>query len=243
MTFIKIGKARLKQLVHRAGYDIARSSQSSTMPGALQRVSQQRPIRTVIDVGASDGRWSATAQRYFPEAEFLLIEAQGVPHEGALKRRARNDPRLHYVIAAAGDRPGSIHFDASDPFGGAAAETAFRSSDLVVPMTTVDAEVGRLGLSGPFLMKLDTHGFERQVLEGATHTLRGAAVLVIEAYNFELRPGALRFHELCQYLEGLGFRPVDLVDIMRRPRDQILWQFDLVFVRVDDEVFAVNEYG
>ncbi len=52
---------------------------------------------------------------------------------------------------------------------------------------------------------------------------------MVEAYNFTLRDGALRFHELCAHLDRLGFRSVDLADPMWRPADGILWQMDLVF--------------
>lgn len=213
------------------------------MAAALQRAAASHRIATVIDIGASDGRWSALARRYFPDAAFLLIEAQAHAHEFALRERAKSQPGLHYVLAAAGDRVGTIHFDASDAFAGAAAEQAFDRGDSIVPMTTVDTEVHRLKLPEPFLLKLDTHGFEREILIGANHVLAQASLLVIEAYNFELRPGSLRFHDLCAYLDSFGFRTIDLVDIMRRRDDGILWQFDLVFARGDRPEFASNSFG
>lgn len=110
-------------------------------------------------------------------------------------------------------------------------------------MTTVDAEVARLSLAGPFLLKLDTHGFEIPIFEGAASTLDQTSLLIVEAYNFELRPGALRFHELCTYLGGRGFRPLDVVDVMRRPGDDVLWQFDLFFARNDSREFASSAFS
>lgn len=225
------------------GYEIRRADGSSTMRGALRRAASAHQIGTVIDIGASDGRWSAMAQEFFPDVRYLLIEAQADPHAAALEESARRNPRLQVVLAAAGDRPGEIHFDASDPFGGAAADKPFDTGDMVVRMTTVDAEIDRLALPRPFLLKLDTHGFEQEVLRGASVTLAETSVLIIESYNFELRPGALRFHELCAYLDGVGFRPSDLVDILRRPSDEILWQFDLVFGRSGADEFRSDSYG
>ncbi len=69
-------------------------------------------------------------------------------------------------------------------------------------MTTVDTEVERLGLRPPHLLKLDTHGFEREIFIGAEKALATSSLLVVEAYNFELRPGAMRFHELCAFLDS-----------------------------------------
>ena len=65
-------------------------------------------------------------------------------------------------------------------------------------MTTVDAEVERAGLEGPFMLKLDTHGFEAPILAGAASTIRETSIAVVEAYNFEMQPGAMRFHQLCR---------------------------------------------
>jgi hypothetical protein len=48
---------------------------------ALRRASDRgTKVRTIVDVGASDGRWSLVARRFFPGASCLLVEAQLV-HE------------------------------------------------------------------------------------------------------------------------------------------------------------------
>ena len=38
----------------------------------------------------------------------------------------------------------------------------------VVRETTIDHEIGAYGLPGPYLIKLDTHGYEAPILCGAT---------------------------------------------------------------------------
>jgi FkbM family methyltransferase len=212
------------------------------MERALERAAGRHRINTVIDVGASNGSWFNLARRAFPGVRGLLIEAQANPHEPALRALHLKDPTIDYVIAAAGDREGAIHFDASEPFSGAANREPFARNDVVVQMTSIDAEVTRRGLKGPFLIKLDTHGFESQILDGAAITLTDTAALIIEAYNFELRPGVLRFHELCSLLDARGFRCIDVADPMRRPGDGVLWQMDLVFARHDQTEFATDGY-
>lgn len=229
-------------MARRAGYEITRADERSTMESALRRFAAGHPIGTVVDVGASDGRWSAMAHRQYPEAAYLLIEAQANPHATGLELFSKKFENVHYVLAAAGDHIGTINFDASDPFGGAASKTPLDENDLVVPMTTIDFEVTRLGLHPPFLLKLDTHGFEVPIFEGASATLPTTELIVVEAYNFELQSGSLRFHELCFYLGERGFRVIDLVDVMRRPGDGVLWQFDLFFARSDAPEFSSNAY-
>jgi hypothetical protein len=81
------------------------------------------------------------------------------------------------------------------------------------------------------------------VLEGASAVLQRTELLIIEAYNFTLTPGCLRFHELCAWLESRGFRCCDLADPMRRPADGALWQMDLAFAPSSSPLFGNNHYA
>lgn len=198
-------------------------------------------IETIIDVGASDGRWSQIAKTFYPQAFCLLIEAQD-GHKVALERLKKRDKRIDYVIAAAGDRKGFISFDANDLYGGLASETPVGECCLSVPMVTIDEEVSRRALSPPFLIKLDTHGFELPILTGAQNTLKSTSLVIIETYNFKLTNQSLKFYDMCSYMENLGFSCIDLVDPMHRPGDQAFWQMDLLFVPSTNTVFSSNSY-
>jgi FkbM family methyltransferase len=197
-------------------------------------------LQTVIDVGASNGSWSAICLRYFPLARYFLVEAQQL-HEPGLKRFCRAHSNSDYLLAAAGDANGVIHFDNSSLFGGAASKEA-KPGLTTVPMITIDEQVRSRNLPPPFLLKLDTHGFEIPIFEGARETLQQTALIVVETYNFKLHPSALRFTEMCNYLEGCGFRCVDMSDPLYRPGDGVLWQFDLYFMPQYDPVFTSNTY-
>jgi FkbM family methyltransferase len=201
-----------------------------------------QPIETVIDVGASDGRWSQEMMKYYPSARYLLVEAQRATHEAMLSNFQARHRNVICEMCAAGNRRGEINFDASDPFGGQASSSAYAKDNVVVPMETVDGLVRKHGLEAPILLKLDTHGFEVPIFEGATETLANCAMLIVEAYNFTLCPGSLRFHELCTYLGERDFRCVDMFDIMMRPKDQTLWQMDMVFLPVRAPEFQTAEY-
>ncbi|MDD2541686.1 MAG: FkbM family methyltransferase [Desulfuromonadaceae bacterium] len=198
-------------------------------------------IETIIDVGASDGRWSLVAREFFPHASCLLIEAQD-DHKKALDMLKERDSRFDYVIAAAGSRQGTIYFDADDLFGGLASSTPVGNNCISVPMVTVDEEVSHRKLSPPYLLKLDTHGFELPILEGAKNTLASSSLVVIECYNFKLTTESLKFHEMCAFMENKGLSCVDLVQPMHRPGDQAFWQMDLIFIPSANAVFSSNNY-
>jgi len=109
-------------------------------------------------------------------------------------------------------------------------------------MVTVDEEVSRRNLSPPYLLKLDTHGFELPILDGAKNTLASASLVVIETYNFKLTADSLKFYEMCTFMESKGFSCIDLVQPMHRPADHAFWQMDLVFIPSEDAVFSSNSY-
>ncbi|WP_225907684.1 FkbM family methyltransferase [Leptolyngbya sp. BL0902] len=183
----------------------------------------------MIDIGASNGCWSERLGKYYPDASYLLVEANPY-HQKALEQFKAQNSKVDYILAAAGDTEGEIYFDGTDPFGGLASHEASAQTNLKVPVTTVDALCKTYQLQPPYLIKLDTHGFEVPIFEGAKETLKQASLLVVETYNFDIAPGSLRFPQLCQYLEDRGFRCIDMSEPLYRDFDQAFWQFDLFFV-------------
>lgn len=212
-----------------------------SMSAALERLALLSPaIDLIIDVGASNGMWARVAGKSYPESKFLLIEANPV-HLESLKKNLRRDPRMSFILKACGESDGMIFFDASDDFGGLAYPEKIHKDMIEVPVVSLDTAVSDFSFSNA-LIKLDTHGIEMPILRGAVNLLQKTEALIIEAYNFELLDGSLRFFELCAELQKLGFLPVDIVDVMRRPGDLALWQMDLVFLRKNHPVFNSRSY-
>lgn len=235
-------KKQIKSLFNKVGLGIVKTEFNRSFPNFAFENIQRRghQINTVIDIGASDGRWTTDFQVYYPNAQYLLIEAQSV-HQPSLERLQTANKNIHVVLAAAGENQGTIYFDASNPFGGQAATTPFASS-IEVPVTSLDHEVQRLGLAAPYLIKFDTHGFELPILRGAQETLKQTEVIIMECYNFKIAPEALLFNEMCDYMSTLGFRCIDLYDPLHRLHDHSFWQMDLVFIRSDRPEFQYNKY-
>lgn len=210
---------------------------------ALQRVTGRGlSIGTVVDVGASNGSWSAGCMRHFPDSAYLLLEAQGC-HEGKLIEFCQKHPNSKYILAAVGNEDGACFFDDGDPFGGLAANEATAGCKTELPMIRLDTVMARDSLRGPFLLKLDTHGFELQIIHGAELMLRQTELAIIEAYVFRLNDKAMLFHELCMEMDKRGFQLVDFSEPMWRSKDMALWQWDLFFVKKTNPVFQSNSYA
>ncbi len=199
-------------------------------------------IGTVIDVGASNGMWSAVCERHLPESRYLLVEAQGV-HRPALEKYCAARKNAEFMLAAAGDRHGEIWFDDGDPFGGLASETQLPSMKRKVPVTTLDHEVSTRTLPGPYLIKLDVHGFEVPILEGAVRTLSESGLVIIECYMFQIADRSLLFNQMVAWMRERGFGVVDASEPLWRARDLCLWQMDLFFAPLTRPEFAANTWA
>ena len=238
-------RSRLQQFANAvlapAGLHLSRRDRAFDMAGLLARAATRKPgPATFIDVGASNGIWSLRARRHFPHAKFLLFEP--LTERQAALARLKATHGFDIVPAVAGAQPGSIAFNVDPALDGSGVAAPGEAGTRNVPVEAIDAAVAARHLPGPYGLKLDTHGYEIPVLEGATQVLRSTQLLIIEAYNFQLTPGCLRFHELCVWLEARGFRCCDLADPMRRPGDGVLWQMDLVFAPAASPLFTTNRY-
>lgn len=229
-------------VLDKTGWSERMSFVAMLSQAALDRImARGLSVGTVVDIGASNGMWSASAMAYFPAAQYLLIEAQKV-HQADLERFVADHPNAQYALKAAGEKSGTIYFDADEAFSGQATTARDREGLIEVPVCSIDEEIASRGLSGPYLLKLDVHGFELPILRGAQQTLKNTSLLIIECYNFKIAPESLLFHDMCGHLHELGFRVADMSEPLWRPGDRMLWQMDIFFVRSDRLEFKRSSY-
>lgn len=193
----------------------------------------------VIDVGAASGKWSLCCETIWPDAAYRLVEPLEEDRP-ILESILSSRPSWTHIQAAAGAVSGEVAFSVSPDLDGSAvygAECGLQQR--VVPLTTLDD----IDLpDGDCLLKLDTHGYEVPIFDGAAHLLGRVTLLIVEAYGQRLTADSLLFHELCADLGQRGFRAVDMIDVMRRPCDGSFWQADLFFLRNDHPIFSDRTY-
>jgi FkbM family methyltransferase len=199
-------------------------------------------ISTVIDIGASNAKWSLSCMKYFPSSNYLAIEPLD-ERRAELQCTAEKYRNFDYALCVAGahdHKKVSLHVT-SDLDGSTVCDGNSETSR-ICNTRTIDSLVSEKQLSGPFLLKFDTHGYELPILGGCSKTLQQTTAIIMESYNFRLTPSALRFHEMCTYLEELGFRTVDIAEPLLRQYDKSFWQCDFLFLRSDSEIFNYPDY-
>jgi FkbM family methyltransferase len=171
-----------------------------------------------------------------PHAQLFLVDAlsEYIPHiERWLALR-----RGEYEIAALGAASGEIvlHVESDHPTRTSAlprtplTRNGGRIEPRRVRLATLDGLVESRGLSGPFGLKIDTEGFELEVLRGAAATLRDTRFVIAEISVQRRFEGSYTFAELVKHMDAGGF-DVDSILTANRDAGGIIRYVDLLFVR------------
>ena len=101
----------------------------------------------------------------------------------------------------------------------------------VIEIHRLDTIYSSFQLSGKnILMKIDTQGFEKNVLLGATESLKYIDTLQLEMSVQVLYHGEDLYYQISEYLYNLGFRLIKIVRGLTKENGELL-QFDGVFRR------------
>jgi FkbM family methyltransferase len=191
-----------------------------------------------FDIGAARGDWGPLIRRHWHACSIHYFEAAPA-WESELKKQADSmTGNVKVNVSAVGNKDGSVFFryDPNNRFGGAIVHE-LQPDALTVPQLTLDTYIRNHALQGRYCLKLDTHGAERMILEGASSFMKNCDAVIFETYNFG--PAHRRFGQMSVLLEDVyGLRCFDIAEPKWRPFDKALWQLDLYFVRPDGTTLA-----
>ncbi len=198
-----------------------------TFSAMLLRAAKRFAPATIIDVGASDGRWAEMAHEVWPKASLLLIEANPIFTEDRKRRMAAIPHHCAEVLAGRDEGSNIVHFLNEQPFQGVP-DALPGETTATVKRFPIDAMTARW--PGPYLVKLDIHGREHDVLAGARETLRNTVGLVMELYMWAFSSECWRALDMLAHVEKTyDFLPADLCEPLYRPSDGRLGQIDMLF--------------
>jgi FkbM family methyltransferase len=191
--------------------------------------------RHVIDVGANHGHWTRTAIRYFPEAQYTLVEPQDHLKRHIQDLLAAGD-KIQWINAGAGDQSGTLPFalaprDDSSRFlldPGQAPAPGFQQ--ILVSVKTLNEIVASSSAPMPDMVKIDAEGFDLKVLAGASELLGRTDVFLVEACVCS-HDGENTAAAVINFMTQAGYRMIDITDLNRSPTHKVLWLAELAFLR------------
>jgi len=230
-------KLSLRRALRRADLDVTRGAYANRVAATLR----SRDIDTLLDVGANVGQYALMTR----QAGFAGRMVSCEPLSGAfveLSRRASRDADWIVVQTAVGRDAGetTINLAANSfsssllPMAEAHALSAPGSGYIgaeTVPMTTVRDLVAEHRLEpARTLLKIDTQGYEGEVLAGAGDLVTEFGALQLELSFVELYVGQPLFEELYQRVRDWGYR-IQSIEPGFSDAEGRLMQFDGLFVR------------
>ena len=216
MTFFSLLMLRLKKLriillqptLRRAFF------QHWVMAGVEHKAVLDRPLSTVVDIGANRGQF-ALAARAISGARVISFEP--LPEVAVLFQKVFSEDsavRLHVAAIGERDERKLIHLSARDDSSslleiGEAQSNFFPGTHEV---GTLEVDVGPLDkfltegeIVRPAMLKLDVQGFELEALAGCKSLIDNFNYVYCECSFVELYKGQKLAGEVISYLGSLGF--------------------------------------
>lgn len=174
-----------------------------------------RPVSTIIDVGVAYG----TPELYerFPNARLVLVEPNHQFH-GFIRGNLLSHRKGVLYTAAAGSSNCVTTVNLEDTKTSLLSRTALTERSVGKSAGTAEIVVAPLDdilsdelIEPPSILKIDTEGYELEVLRGAGETLAKVDYVMAEVSVMRRFEESYSFTELLRYLERYNFRPTRIL--------------------------------
>lgn len=206
-----------RRLVRRTGYAVVwRNPRGYSLPTHLSAVFEQLGVNCVLDVGAHYGEYGQLLRHYGYGGRIVSFEPVEANFE-RLRDTGAGDADWRAYDVALGGEDGELELNVArdtalssflEPSRRPLTEALAVESRERVRVRTLDAmfEECVAGLAEPrVFLKMDTQGWDREVLRGAERSLPRLAGLQSEVSVLPLYEGMTDYLDAIRELQGLGF--------------------------------------
>lgn len=233
----------VKEIFLVLGVEIQRARNSLSEKNVLAQFFQAHVIDIVFDVGANIGQYHDLLREIGYANDIISFEPLSGAHDSLIKlaasdqkwviaeRQALGSSDSEILINVAGNSASSSILPMLDRHRVAAPQSEYVSRELV-PMKRLDS-ISAQYLTGRSsgLLKIDTQGYELEVLSGADSVLHQFIAIQVELSLVPLYDNQSTFAEICAYLSERGFQLKYIIPGFRDPGTHELLQVDGIFVR------------
>jgi FkbM family methyltransferase len=237
-------KSALKSAALRLGYDVQRFEPACSRAAQLRAILAAQRINLILDVGANTGQFGRELRAHVGYGgRIVSFEPMRAAH-ASLATAATGDARWEVAPRAAiGAQSGSVTLNVAGNSASssvlamlpthvqAAPESLYVGTE-VVPLEPLDALApSYFREDSRAFLKIDTQGYESEVLRGAAQTLARLVGLQLELSLVPLYEGQPLMPELLERVRELGFELWAVAPAFVDPRSGRMLQIDATFVR------------
>ncbi len=201
---------------------------------------ESREIKTVIDVGANVGQFGESLRADGYTGKILSFEpTSSAFHILSKKAAADGNWEARHCGLGAASGTATLHASKLSVFNSILelSDVAKLHDDRMavdhteeISIFTLDQVVGPLLQGDGVLLKIDTQGYERQVMEGATKIIPHVAGILMELPVIRTYQGEWSFHEALKYMFEIGFVPAQIQAVGFHGADNVsAVDFDCLF--------------
>jgi FkbM family methyltransferase len=235
---------QIRKLLWRIGYDVSRLDPSRSSVARMRQLFKSYAIDVVLDVGANTGGFARELRGDIGfSGKIISFEPMRSAFQ-ALRDAAKRDEQwvaincgLGHEIATmeinvAGNSESSSLRDMLPAHLGAAPSSAYVSKEMI-QIKTLDSMIDDLcSTRDRVYLKIDTQGYEREVLEGARASLARIDTVQLEMSLVPLYAGGPLFEEMHALMSDKGFRLVTIDPFFSDESSGELLQVDGIYRRL-----------
>ncbi|MEM7021745.1 MAG: FkbM family methyltransferase [Pseudomonadota bacterium] len=209
----------LQRLARRFGYDLTLRKKARPHEAQLATVLQRFEISCVLDVGANVGQYASMLREWGFAGRIVSFEPLSEAHATLAKRAGGDSAWQVAPRMAIGDHEGEVDLQVSaeSDMSSILSQTELLqrvspSSEVLrreqVPIVRLeDAAAPYVQAGDRVFLKIDTQGFEPQVLAGVGSLLPRLSGLQLEMSIVTCYEGEVDYREMIDRLATQGFRP------------------------------------
>jgi len=193
--------------------------------------------RRCFDIGAYEGNWAIDFKAIFPGCSVFMIEGQEEKRK-KLDHIIKTNSGLDYRIALLGATSSVVEFHKYETASSVLSE--HNTTNAIVEkrnLVKLDEIAEELNFYPDFI-KIDTQGYELEILKGGGKVLASAEFVLLEVSFLDIYINCPLAHEALSFMHARGFVIYDICTLMRRPLEQALFQSDFLFVKENSQFRA-----
>jgi FkbM family methyltransferase len=210
-------KKLFKKIVRNMGFDVVSFDPRFNFESRKVKIINRERISHVLDVGANTGQFASYLRKIGYKAKITSFEPMKKEF-AKLQFVAKNDPKWTTVCLALGSAAGEATINISQnsyssslrrvlPRMLEAHPDSVSVSNEIVQLSTIDTEFEKIvGSDKGIMLKIDTQGFESEVIAGAVKSLKQINIVVLEMSLEPMYLGQELLPSVVEKMSALGYK-------------------------------------